>query len=99
MSMEDDHTCRLVDKGTVCVRMYDETLKELNEVRYIPRITKNLISVGALEEEGLREPLKDVYGPLVVPEDIRRNNVYYLMGSTVIGLGSSGQLDGDSIRL
>ena len=40
MSMEDDHTCRLVGKGTVCIRMYDGTLRELKEVRYIPRITK-----------------------------------------------------------
>ena len=36
ISMRDDHTCQLVGKGTVHIRMYDETLRELKEVRYIP---------------------------------------------------------------
>ena len=55
MFMGDDHTCQLVDKGTVRIRMYDGILRELKEVRYIPHMTKNLISVGALEVEGLLE--------------------------------------------
>ena len=33
ISMSDDHTCQLVDKGTVRIRMYDGTLRELKEVR------------------------------------------------------------------
>jgi len=53
----------------------------LKEVRYIPRMTKNLISVEALEAEGLRETLgEDVLmmssGSSVVLKDIRCNNVY-----------------------
>ena len=57
MSMGDDQTCRLVGRGTVHIRMYDGTLRELKEVRYIPSMTKNIISVGALEAEGLRGTL------------------------------------------
>ena len=41
--------------------MYDETLRELKEVRYISSMTKNI----------------------VVLKSIRRNNLYYLMSSTV----------------
>ena len=44
---------RLFGKGTVCIRMYDGTLRELKEVRYISSMTKNIISVGPLEAEGL----------------------------------------------
>jgi len=67
-------------------------------------MTKNLISVRALEAEGLRGTLgqhvfKMFSGSLVVLKGIRRNNVYYLMGSAVTGLASSEQLDGDSTRL
>jgi len=103
MSLGDDHTYRLVGKGTVRIRMYDGTLRELKKVRYIPRMTKNLISIRALEAEGLRGTLgegilKMSSGSLVVLKDIRRKNVYYLMGSAVTGLASSRQLNGDSIR-
>ena len=103
ISMRDGHTCRLVGKGTVRIRMYDGTLRELKEVRYILSMTKNIISVGALEVEGLRGTLREGVlkmssGSLVVLKGIRRNNVYYLMGSEVTGLASLGQLDGDSTR-
>jgi len=54
MSMKDDHTCRLVGKGTVSIKMYDGTMKELKEVTYIPNMTNNIILVGVLEAEGLR---------------------------------------------
>ena len=59
MSMEDDHTCRLVGKGTVRIKMYDGTMRELKEVRYIPSMIKNIISVGALKVEGLRGTLEE----------------------------------------
>jgi len=95
MSMGDGNTCQLVGKGTVRIRMYDETLRELKEVRYIPTMTKNIISVGALEAEDLRRTLGEGIlnmssGSLIVLKGIRRNNVYYLMGSTVTRLASSG---------
>ena len=66
-------------------------MRELKKVRYIPRMTKNLISVGALEAKGLRETLgegilKMSNSSLVIVKDITCNNVYYLMGSTVTGL-------------
>jgi len=57
--MGDDHTCQLVGKGTVCIGMYDGILRELKEVRYISSMTKNIISVGALEAEGLRGIIRE----------------------------------------
>ena len=103
ISMGDDHTCQLVDKGTVRIRMYVETLRELKEERYIPHMTKNLISIGALEAEGLRGTFGEIVLKmssisLVVLKGIRRNNVFYLMGCVVTRFASSGQLDGDSNR-
>jgi len=54
MFMGDDHTCRLVDKSTVRIKMYDRIMRELKDMRYIPRITKNLIAIGDSKAEGLR---------------------------------------------
>ena len=51
--MEDDHICWLVSMDTVRIKMYDGTMRKLKEVRYIFRMTKNLISVEALKVEGL----------------------------------------------
>ena len=83
--------------------MYDGAMRELKDVKYIPRMMKNLILVGGLKAEGLRGTLgegilKMSSSSLVVQKGIRRNNVYYLMGSTVTELTSSEQLDGDSSR-
>ena len=75
-------------------------MRELKDVRYVSHMAKNLISVGALEAEGLRgtlgeSVLKMSSDSLVVLKGIRRNNVYYLKGSALIGnLVSSGWLYG-----
>ena len=71
----------MVGKGTIRIRMYDGTLRELKEVRYIPSMTKNIISIGALKVEGLRRTfregiLKMSNDSLVVLKGIRRNNMY-----------------------
>ena len=93
ISIGDDHTCQLVGKDTVRIRMYDGTLRELKEVRYIPNMMKNTISIGALDEEGLRgtlgeDVLKMSRGSLVALNSIRCNNLYYLIGNAVTGLAS-----------
>jgi len=82
MSMRDDRTCRLVGKGTTHIKMYYETMRELKDVRFISCMTKNLISVGALEVESLRGTLekgvlKMSSGSLVILKSIRHNNMYY----------------------
>jgi len=65
-------------------------------------LKKNLISLGALEEQGQRGTLekcvlKMFRGSLVILKGIRRNNLYYLKGSAK-NLVASEDLDGDSTR-
>ncbi|KAE8690124.1 hypothetical protein F3Y22_tig00110926pilonHSYRG00104 [Hibiscus syriacus] len=65
--------------------------KELKDVHYVPDLMRNLISVGTLESKGLEVRAKDgimriISGALVIMKGIRkRNNVYYFMGSTIVG--------------
>ena len=51
--MGDDHPCNVEGMGTVHIKMFDGIVRELKEVRYVPQLKRNLISVGALEELGL----------------------------------------------
>ena len=47
-----DHPCNMEGMGIVRIKMFDEIVQELKEVRYVPQLKRNLISVGALETLG-----------------------------------------------
>ena len=56
----------------------------------MPDLKKNLISLGALESNGFKVSLEiGVFnvtrGALVVIKGLRRNNLYFLQGKTVVG--------------
>ena len=70
--------------------MFDGMVRELKEVRYVPQLKKNLISVGTLKVLGHRVSIRDgvfkmTRGSMVVLKGVRRNNVYYLMGVRLQG--------------
>jgi len=59
-------------------------------VRCVPQLKRNLISVGALEALGLVVSIRDgvlkmTKGSIVFMKSVRRNNLYYLKGSTDTG--------------
>jgi len=88
--MGDDRPCNMKGIGTVHINMFDGMVRELTEVRYVPQLKKNLISVGALKALGLEVSIRDgvlkmIRGSMVVLKGVRRNNLYYLKSSTVIG--------------
>ena len=88
--MGDDRPCRMEGICTILVKMFYEMVWELKDVRYVPQLKRNLISIGALKALGLEvsirdEVLKMVKGSMVVLKNIRCNNLYYLKGSMVTG--------------
>ena len=48
MVMGDDHPCNIEGMGTVRIKMDDGIVRELKEVRYVPQLKTNLISVGTV---------------------------------------------------
>ena len=65
----------------------------LTDVRYIPKLEKNLISLGTLESKGFtiimqNGILKVISGALVM-KGIRRNNMYLYQGSTAVGTAAA----------
>ena len=51
--MGDDHPCTMKGVGTIQIKIFDGMIRELKEVRYVPQLKRNFISVGPLETLGL----------------------------------------------
>ncbi|KAK8950923.1 hypothetical protein KSP39_PZI003023 [Platanthera zijinensis] len=88
--MGNDQTCCTIGVGSILIRMHDGAMRELTEVRHVPNIRKNLLSVGALEARGYMKVIepgvqKISCGALVFMREVRHHNLYYLQGSTVTG--------------
>jgi len=88
--MGNRSACKVGGSGTVKLKMSDGSLRELVDVRYVPKLQKNLISVGALEASGMRVTIADgvlkvCKGALVMMKATRRRNMYFLQGGVVLG--------------
>jgi len=70
--------------GTILVKMFDVMVRELKDVWYVPQLK----TVGALKVLGLELSIRDgvlkmIKDLMVILKGVRRNNLYYLNGSTV----------------
>ena len=91
ISLEDDHPCKVAEIDSIRVRMYDGIIRTLSNVRHVPELKKNLISLGYLEEQGYAFSsqagsgcLKIFKKALVVMRGRRlSNNLYRMEGSVV----------------
>jgi len=103
--MNNDRPCNMEGIGTVQIKMFNGMMWKLKEVRYVPQLKRNLISIGALETLGLEVSIRDgvlkmTKGSMVVLNSVHRNNLYYLKGSTVTGqVATLTDSDDDSTRL
>ncbi|GKB35942.1 zinc finger, CCHC-type containing protein [Tanacetum coccineum] len=85
----DGRECRVRGTGKVQVQMRDGSSFVLDNVRYVPELRRNLISLGTLEKEGFTVKMqsgkiKVIKGSLVVLSGTRRANcVYTLDGQAV----------------
>lgn len=92
--MGDNNSQNVVGVGDIAIRMYDGAVTQLRNVRYVPNLKRNLISLGSLEDEGYtfksgNKILKIMRGSLIVMKGPKRNGLYYLEGRTEIPFDSS----------
>lgn len=64
--MENDHTWEMSWIGTVRIKMFG-VVRELLEVRYLPQLKMNLISLKALESLGHKVIESGVFKVIVTP--------------------------------
>jgi hypothetical protein len=87
--MGNDFSCKIVGVGSVQIKMHDGTVRTLKDVRHVPEVIKNLISLGVLDSVGYKciaqgGVLKVSKGILVVKKENRNENLYQLEGRTEI---------------
>ena len=93
--------------GTIKIKMYDGIVKILVEVRYVPNLKKNFISLSALNSDGCKFSaeggvMKVVKGALVLIKGNRVGNLYLLSGNTILSgaaIASSNDHESVSMRL
>ena len=57
--MGDVRPCNIEGISTVQIKMFDGMVRELKEIRYVPQLKSNFISVGALKILGLVVSIRD----------------------------------------
>ena len=80
--------CKVVGIGTIEVKMFNDVVRTLKDVRYVLDLKKNnLISLGTLSSNGCRyenEIIKVSKGAMVMVKGQKVNgNIYRLLGSTI----------------
>ena len=50
--MGNNHTCEVYGIGTIGIKMFDEIVRKLTSVQYVPNLTRNLVSFGVLDDLG-----------------------------------------------
>ncbi|KAH9679155.1 hypothetical protein KPL71_026007 [Citrus sinensis] len=88
--MGNDSSCRVVGRGSIRLKMFDGMIRELRDVRHVPDLKRNLISLGMLDKTGClvkleSGTLKVLKGSMVVMKGNMSNGLYVLQGSAVIG--------------
>ena len=51
MSFDDSHTCHMEEICTVPIKLSDEMMRKLKDVRRVPQLKNNVILIGALEAQ------------------------------------------------
>ena len=83
----DNSPCKTLGFGNIKIKMFDGVIRTLTDVRHVPELKKNLISLGVLDSSGhkftgLNGILKVSKGALVVMKAQRVGNLYKLIGKT-----------------
>ena len=89
--MGDDNPCEIVGIGSVHIKTHDGMIRTLKNVRHIPWMKRNLISLSTLDKEGLKYTGSDRVvkvskcSLVCLCGDLNASNLYVLRGSTVHG--------------
>ncbi|KAJ4703555.1 Retrovirus-related Pol polyprotein from transposon TNT 1-94 [Melia azedarach] len=104
ISMANSSVCKAVGICSIKIRTHDGKFCTLNDVRHVPLMTKNLISLSMLDNKGFSFQgeggvLHVCKGSNVVLKGVKRGTLYFLQGSTLsssVAVASS-EIDKDNM--
>jgi hypothetical protein len=84
----NDARCKAIGLGTIKVKMFDGIVRILTNVRYVPNLKKNLISLGTLDSLGngysaKNGVMKITKGAMVIMKGNKIGNLYKLLQDTI----------------
>ena len=88
--MGNNSLYKVVGLETIRFKMFDEMIRQLREVRHVPDLKRNLISVGTLDQVGCSIKveygvMKIIRGSIVIMKGNKHNGLYVLQGTAVTG--------------
>ena len=98
VTMGNDAVSQTVGIGSVRIRCHDGVVRILTDVRHVPDLRMNLISLGTLTSIGCKysgegNTLKITKGSLVVMRGHLNNGLYVLHGTTITGFARVSSFD------
>ena len=57
--MGNDCSCKIIGIGSIEIKIYNGTMRTLTKVRHVPKLRKNLISMGVLDVAGYEIVVQD----------------------------------------
>uniref|UniRef100_A0ACD5YBP3 Uncharacterized protein n=1 Tax=Avena sativa TaxID=4498 RepID=A0ACD5YBP3_AVESA len=91
----NDNPCHIVGVGSVKIRTHDGVTRTLSEVKHIPSMARNLISLSTMDVDGYKyagghRVLKVSKGSLIhMIGDMNSAKLYVLRGSTLPGIAAA----------
>ena len=91
--IENNVTCKVVGLGIVRIKTYDSVVRTLFNVRHVPNLKKNLLTLGIFNSQGYKYNgeggvLTISKGALVFVKGKMVNGLYMLQGSTIVGFAA-----------
>ena len=98
----DDGICKVEGIGTIQIKSKNNTVVTLEDVRYVPQLKRNLLSLNAFDSAGFegrwgRGSITVNKGILTLLRARLTGTLYFLEGSTVIGQASVVQSSIDQL--
>jgi GAG-pre-integrase domain len=86
----NDHLCKITGVGTIRIKIHDGIIRTLMGIRHILDLTKNLISLGFLEDADYKfqsdgEVLKVLKCALTLMKAKKIDTLYFLGGISIVG--------------
>ncbi|KAH9655442.1 hypothetical protein KPL70_022326 [Citrus sinensis] len=103
--MGNNAMCKIIGIGNIRFKLHDGSIRELKQVRFVPDLKRNLISLRMLDQIGYSVKIESgemmiIKGTETIMKGLRKNEVFVLDGEVVTGeVGLSVNANTDKTRL